>query len=198
VAEVVFGSHTDSYHGVEKIFEYRNADGNQKKYNCGQAAACTYLMHNGVFSNLVDPLASQAIMAEVEHRHPPDNFGGWLGTSRRRVERICRAYGKPVEPLFGEIELRERLALMTPVIVMMGVERHTMFGWRVPAGHWMVAFGYDEQRIYLTNGRTQGMLWDEFRYGWGSLIPRFVSMRNIGLSTQGPIAGLRKISQSID
>ena len=53
--------------------------------------------------------------------------------------------------------------------------------WRAPVGHWMVAYGYDDRRVYLSNYGPDGMLWDEFRRAWGGLVPRLISMRNTGL-----------------
>ena len=176
------GADPNSYRGLPSIFEYVNGDGILHKFNCGQAAACTFLTHYRVFPDQIDSTAAHAIISTIETEHPPDNLGGWFGASRRRVERICRTHGKPVEEIEGEAELRKRLATMQPVIVMVGTEGPAVLKWHAPAGHWMVAFGYDDRQIYLTNGAAPGMPWEEFREWWGSFVPRLISMRNAGLS----------------
>jgi hypothetical protein len=104
------GADPASYRGLSVIYEYTNADGDLRRFNCGQAAACTFLTHHGSFPADPDPELAHAVMTAVEADHPPDNAGGWFGTSRRRVERVCRTHGIELEEVEGETELRERLA----------------------------------------------------------------------------------------
>jgi hypothetical protein len=166
------------YLGTAAIFEYTNSDGSHVRTNCGQAAAATFLTFHGRLA----PGAEQAhqVMAEIERYHPPDNLGGVLGTSRRRVIRICRAFGQAVLPIRGEVALKSRLGRQHPVIVMLGVPAGRFHGFELPGGHWMVAYGYDAEHIYLTNwGR---MSWQEFRAGWAALVPRLIGMRFRGLA----------------
>ena len=165
-----------TYLGQSSIFEYTNWDGAHTRFNCGQAAACTLLTHLAK----LDPAAE--IMCAVEAAHPPDNLGGYLGTSRRRVERICRAHGILLDEIAGESELRERLSERQPVIVMLQVGGPRVFGYPVPLGHWMVAYGFDREHVYLTNwGR---MSWDDFRNGWAGRVPWLIRMKNRGLVAQ--------------
>src|SRR5262249_14320712 len=99
-----------------------------------------------------------------------------------QVERICRAYDVPLREVDGEDELRVLLAAGQPVIVMLGVSGGKFWGIDLPGGHWMVAYGYDDTNVYLTN---QGkMTWDEFRAGWNSFVPRLIQMRNHGLTAR--------------
>jgi hypothetical protein len=182
------GADPASYRGLPVINEYTNADGDLRRFNCGQAAACTFLTHHGQFPDGPDAELAHAVMIAVEAEHPPDNVGGWFGTSRRRVERICRTHGIEVEEVEGETELRERLADGRPVIVMVGTEGPRLWTWRAPAGHWMVAYGYDDHQVFLTNHSAPGMPWDEFRRRWSALIPRLISMRNTGLTAPRPTA----------
>jgi len=168
----------DAYRGIEKIFEYTNDDGRLVDTNCGQAAAATFL----TFYGKVPPLAERAkeVMAAIEHDHPPDNFGGRFGTSRRQVIHICRDQGLRVTEIVGEEALREQLARQRPVIVMLGISggRFLKF-FDVPNGHWVVAYGFDPDYVHLTNwGR---MSWAEFHAGWYALVPRLISMRGKGL-----------------
>jgi len=163
-----------NFSGLAEIFEFTNWDGKYTKFNCGQAAACTYLTHCGVLR------PDGAVMLEIEKAHPPDNLGGWFGTSRYCVERICRAHGLNLQEVTGEDELRCYLGEQNPVIVMLGVPGKRLWRWQMPAGHWMVAYGFDDEFVYLSNqGR---MTWDEFRGGWHALIPRLIRMNGRGLA----------------
>src|SRR5687768_6151974 len=109
---------TGSYHGLPSLYGFENADGSLRRTNCGQAAACTLLVHHGAVPACSDPEAACALMAAVEEAHPPDNLFGYFGTSRRRVERICQAHGIALAELSGEDELRSALAAGRPVAVM--------------------------------------------------------------------------------
>ncbi len=162
-----------TYRGLYEIFEFTNWDGRHTRFNCGQAAACTFLTHYQMLP------AKAEVMPAIEIDFPPDNFGGFLGTSRRCVEHICRNHGLKLEGVAGENELRWQLGRNRPVIVMLGIARRRFLRWHLPTGHWMVAYGFDDEHVYLTNwGR---MKWDEFRVGWGSIVPRLIHMRERGL-----------------
>src|SRR5262245_38969492 len=99
------GADPATYRGLPALYESINADGEYRRFNCGQAAACTLLTHYQAFPSDLDCDAACQSMTEVEDDHPPDNFGGWFGTSRRRVERICRTHGFALEEIDGEDEL---------------------------------------------------------------------------------------------
>ncbi len=169
------GSNPAAYRGLPTLFEFVNADGTQRRFNCGQAAACTLLTH----FHAIPPAAD--LMAAVEAAHPPDNLGGWFGTSRRQVERICRSRAIELEEIHGEDELRATLSAGRPAAVMVELPGPMIWRWRAPVGHWMVAYGFDEQQIYLSNFGSPGMPWDDFRRAWAGLVPRLISMRNTGL-----------------
>jgi hypothetical protein len=162
------------YHGLPSLFEFTNSNGMFRRFNCGQAAACTLLAHLGRLP------ARHELMQAVEREFPPDNLGGWLGTSRRRVERICRAFGLPLTELDGEAELRACLAKDKPAMVMLGVPGPRVLRFTLPAGHWMVAYGFDEAHVYLSN--YGNMTWDQFRAGWKALVPRLIRMNGRGLA----------------
>lgn len=166
----------DEYVGLDEFFEFTNWDGKWTPFNCGQAAACT-LLH---YEESLDPAAEPAeLMRTIEKAHPPDNLGGWFGTSRYCVERICRAHGVKLREIRGEDAFREQLTAGRPVIVMLGVPGKKLWKWHLPAGHWMVAYGFDGEYVYLSNkGR---MTWDEFRRGWHGLVPRLIRMNGRGL-----------------
>jgi hypothetical protein len=190
------GADPATYRGLSSIYEFINSDGEYRKFNCGQAAACTLLTHHHVFPIDLESDPARNVMECVEGDHPPDNIGGWAGTSRRRVERICRVNGLPVEVVEGEEELRHCLDRNRPVMVMVGTEGPRIWKWYAPAGHWMVAYGYDANQIFLTNWSGCGMPWPEFRRRWAAIVPRFISMRNRGLVAVDQIADSPRIRES--
>jgi hypothetical protein len=166
------------YLGTPELFEYTNCDGGYVRTNCGQAAAATFLTFHGKLAPGED--RARRIMADIERSYPPDNVHGFLGTSRRRVVRICKAFGQALRPVQGERALKFWLAKGQPVIVMLGVSAGKFLGFDLPGGHWMVAYGYDAGNVYLSNWGK--MSWPEFRAGWAGLVPRLISMRFRGLT----------------
>ena len=175
------GADPESYRGLPSLYEFVNSDGGLTRFNCGQAAACTLLAHHEAVQSAADPETACALMAAIEAAHPPDNLFGWLGTSRRRVERICQAYGIELDEVHGEDGLRTALAAGRPAAMMVELPGPVVWRWRAPVGHWMVAYGYDDRQVFLSNCGVPGMPWDEFRRAWGGLVPRLISMRNTGL-----------------
>lgn len=185
------GADPATYVGLDFIYEFINSDGELRQFNCGQAAACTFLTFQRVYPGDHDPEQARQIMQRIEEHHPPDNFSGWFGTSRRRVERILRTANLPIEQVDGEDDLKSAIRNRQPVIVMCGVDGPKILGrWRAPAGHWMVVYGYDASNVFLTNWSGPSMTWDEFRRAWGALIPRVISMWNKGLTTVTQIADM--------
>jgi hypothetical protein len=179
------GSDAATYRGLPSIYEFVNSDGDLRRFNCGQAAACSLLSFVGAIATDLDPANARSTMTAIEDRHPPDNLCGWLGTSRRRVERICRTHGVDVEEMSGEEALRDCLAAGRPVIAMLQTEGPSVWKWHAPAGHWVVAFGFDGRQVFATNWNG-GIPWDEFRRRWNGLVPLLIGMRNRGLTAAVP------------
>ncbi len=166
-----------NYRGLPGMFEFTNSDGLSHPTNCGQAAACTMLTYMGLIQP--DSEKPDLVMKAIEAAHPPDNLGGAFGTSRRRVERILGAFGMEPTEIEGEENFRQMLDAGRPMIVMIGLAHRKFLGITIPSGHWMVAYGYDDDFVYLTNwGR---MSWDDFRKGWNRIVPRMIQMRNVAL-----------------
>src|SRR5438552_13550543 len=112
------GADPATYRGLPSIYEFINADGELRRFNCGQAAACSLLSFAGALAAEPPTEHAQDAMTTIESEHPPDNLGGWFGTSRRRVERICRKHGIELDEVVGEDELRAFLGMGRPVLVM--------------------------------------------------------------------------------
>jgi hypothetical protein len=179
MAGIVYGGDdSKGYRGLAQIFEFVNDDGELFYRNCGQAAAATMLTHEGVLPPSVQ--TATRVMRAIENTHPPDNLLGWFGTSRRCVNRICKAHGVELTAIDGEQALKRELDRANPVIVMLAVAGGKFLGFDLPGGHWMVAYGYDDENVYLTNCGT--MTWPEFRAGWDALVPRLIQMRRRGLA----------------
>ena len=47
-----------SYHGLPSLYEFVNADGGLRKTNCGQAAACTLLVHHAAARPRQEPVCN--------------------------------------------------------------------------------------------------------------------------------------------
>ncbi|QVL32170.1 C39 family peptidase [Telmatocola sphagniphila] len=171
------GADTSTYRGLDRIFEYTNWDGKLTPTNCGLAASATYLTHLGKFPPLPEEAAQ--IMNALEADHPPNIFFGKFGTSRGRVERMCAAYGTQLDFFEEEETLRNYLDQNKPVMVMCQMPGKQILGLHFPSGHWMVAYGYDSNNIFLSNYGS--MTWPEFREVWDGFIPGLIRMRNIGL-----------------
>jgi hypothetical protein len=124
------------------------------------------------------------VMQRLETEHPPDELGGYFGSSRRRVERIARSFGCDVDVIHGRDQLCAMLSQQRPVIVMLGVSAGAFLGFDLPGGHWMVAYGYDAEHVHLTNWGA--MPWSEFESGWTRLVPRLIQMSLRGLVLSKP------------
>jgi hypothetical protein len=168
------------YRGLDCIFEYTNHDGALTRWNCGQAALATFLTHHG----RMDPVAAADNMAWLEAHHPPDQFGGWFGTGRRRVERALHAFQLEALELAGEEEIKRQLDQKYPVLLMIGCPSYRLLGIDLPGGHWMVAFGHEGDLVHLTN--RGAMTWSEIRAGWKSITARWIGMTGVGLASRAP------------
>jgi hypothetical protein len=176
------GADSTTYRGLPSVYEFVNADGEHRRFNCGQAAACSLLAFVGAIATDLDAEVARLAMTAVEGEHPPDNLWGWFGTSRRRVERICHRHGVDLAAVAGEEALRRSLAMKRPVMVMIQTDGSRFLKWRIPGGHWMLAYGCDDRQVFFTNNSGCGMSWAEFRDRWHALVPRLVGMRNVGLA----------------
>lgn len=178
MAEMLFGDDEANYRGLPRLYGYVNDDGERFRTNCGQAAIATFLTHHGILP--LDAANAAAIMARIEATHPPNILFGRFGTSRRQIERACRAFGCPVREVVGETALRAELDRKNPVFIMLGMPGGKFAGITWPSGHWMIAYGYDADDVFLSNyGR---MTWAEFRKGWRTPVAHLIRMAERGLT----------------
>lgn len=173
---------SDQYQGLPHLFGYDNHDGRLVGTNCGLAASATLLTFLGKMPAAATstPHANPNMLA-LETSFPPNILGGLAGTSRGRVERILEAHGTDAIEIDGEEALRYAVRNAQPVAVMLQVPGKTMMGITWPAGHWMVVYGYDCAKVYLSNWDIEGMPWEQFRQGWSQLFPWCINMNRKGL-----------------
>src|SRR5262249_49906869 len=178
MARIIRPAITDpsNYRGLDWIFEYTNQDGALTSWNCGQAAAATFLTHHGA----MDPVQAARNIAWLEKHYPPDQLAGWFGTGRRRIERIMRSFKLELTEVHGAAGIQQQLDRRNPVILMLGMSHGKFLRFDLPGGHWMVAYGCDSRNVYLTNGWP--MTWDEIEARWYGLAANWIRMNGRGLA----------------
>jgi ABC-type bacteriocin/lantibiotic exporter with double-glycine peptidase domain len=162
-------------YGVSEIVEFVNEDGAQSQYNCGQAAIATLVkFHNKDVS-----------VQEVEHWYPPDAMFGYFGTSKRRVEKALNGYGLNPKTITGIDAVKESLRNGIPGLVLCEFVFKEVWGLKIPSAHWMMAFGYDDDYIYVSNWSFNKMKLNDFERSWKGMVPRLVSMDESMIVHQG-------------
>ena len=147
---------TDTYKGVgDPIIEFVNEDGKFSGWNCGQAAVASLLCQR------VPGASYSPLMTELEANFGPDNPFN-LGTSPRQVRRALKAYGLNVKTVRGQHNLKRHM----PCIITFKFELMKVLGVSIPTAHWMMAYGYDDDYVYVTNWWDNRIAWPEFMAGW--------------------------------
>jgi hypothetical protein len=104
-----------------------------------------------------------------------------LGTDWRQLEYGLNKYsGKGIRYNWqkGKSALQNELRKGNPALIMLDMGTLRPYPWGV--GHWVVAYGYDDTHVYVTNLRNRGnkISWEQLNKAWG------------GSSTEGTIAKL--------
>lgn len=124
---------------------------NDNDYDCGQAAAATFLAHYGMIPG------NQKLLSVIEKEFPPDIVFGWCGTSPGQVKKICEHWG---------LKIKETTIITLPMIVLI---QDGELG-----GHWAVL----DSKTHLTN---YGCISDEeFLTLWNGVIPKLAGFNNKG------------------
>lgn len=125
--------------GLKKIYQYDNdSPGVDKARSCGQAAAATVLRHWGKISG-------DDAVTQVWNRYEPNVFND--GTNWDREQEAIQGFGLNAYWATGLDEMKEYIKLGYPAILMVDVGA---VGDRW-GGHWVVAYAYDDDGIYITN-----------------------------------------------
>lgn len=147
------------FRGRCSVYQFTNADFPQTNNSCGQAAIATAMWTIG----LDKKYASDAEFAKSLWAYAPpkitlgnliqlkDN----LGTDWRQINYALDEYGKLYGVKYtwatGETEIKKYLAMNLPVVIMLNVGTLPQFNYKWWAGHWVTAFGYDANYIYVSN-----------------------------------------------
>jgi hypothetical protein len=162
--------------GLTSMFQYVNGDGTLQETNCGQAAAATILTHYGIFEKKTE--RPNPNMTLLEDRYPPDVLFGVCGTSKTRMRQMLNENRLSLLHIKGETQLKNCIRNYSPVVVMLGISQ-VICGMTVPGGHWMVAYAYDNEYVYLTNYGQ--MSWGDFKRDWDSVVSLAIDMQNKGI-----------------
>jgi hypothetical protein len=157
-------------HGIHSLMAYVNQDGFIHYRNCGQAAAATALRYKHLFY--------EQGLTGIEQNFPPDCALGLFGTSKTQVCNILSALKCHWHEIEGKKALKHAIQHKHPVLVMLSLPTF------LPTGHWMVAYSYDDENIYLSNYRRHKdrMTWETFEEGWDSPISYTIDMDNTGIA----------------
>lgn len=174
--------------GLGSIFQYTNDGMPSTKTTCGQAAIATILTHY----NIKPRDTGYTVVNDVYRRFAPDIAWGNLGTSWQQMNRALSAYGVPYNWYSGEAGLKNALNLYKPCIIMLDVGAIPEEGWGW-GGHWVVAYAYDNNHIYLTNwnGNSQKYAdggkctWAAFRKAWNAQLARYNGTANMFICPKG-------------
>ncbi len=162
------------YQGRCDVYQFVNADFPSKN-SCGQAAMATAMWNLGLTMNN----DAAALARSVYYRAPPKitlanifPLSNNLGTDWHQVNYGMDAFknqGIKYTWVEGEAEIKKYLAMNLPVLIMLDAGTLPQFDYKWWFGHWVTAFGYDRDYIYVSNFQDNRMTWkqlgDAFRDG---------------------------------
>ena len=163
-----------NYVGHTAPYEFVNDDAADVHRACGQAAVSSLLVTRGLLPEGVQTLRG------VEAAYPPDVFGGWFGTSPAQVRRAAHAHGAAVDHVLGLDGVRAAIAGGGLLLTM--IQNDPGWFWSVRGGtHWVLAFGYDDHGLHVTNNNVPVIPWDRFDAQWSSFTPWVIGMHRRAL-----------------
>jgi hypothetical protein len=157
------------YKGRCEIYQFTNDDFPNRNNSCGQAAIATAMWTIG----LKDKYASDHEFAKSIWAYAPPKITlgnliqlqGSLGSDWRQLNYALDGYGKlygvKYSWITGEAEIKKYLAMNLPVVIMLDTGTLKQFNYQWFTGHWVTAFGYDKDYIYVSNFPESRMSWAE-------------------------------------
>ena len=158
------------YKGKCTIYQYNNSDFPVSTNSSAQAAIASALYAVGLKGKFSD---TKQLAARVWEVAPPkitlknmQPVKGTLGTDWKQVnqglDKLGKQYGIQYAWIEGVPEIKKYLSMELPVLVMLdaGALPQLKNQWWV--GHWVTAFAYDKNFIYVTNFPNNRMTWDQF------------------------------------
>jgi hypothetical protein len=158
--------------GLQTIYQYDNfapspVDSNR---SCGQAAVATALTAWGKMK----PASSGQPVTTVWNKYGPNVAFGLAGTGWDQVDRALKGFGMKTYMNRGLTDLKAQIKAGRPSLVMVDVGAVS----RVWGGHWVVAYAYDKDGIYVTNWNFNGSPYinylsnSDFNKAWNGNIPQ--------------------------
>lgn len=161
--------------GGRSVFQFTNWDFPVTGTTCGQAAAATAMWNVGLkqtWNNNASDFARQ-----LYNYAPPKitiggvvNLGSSLGTDWRQMSYAFdgyKKYGIKYGWFKGRDLLNKYIDMGLPCIIMMdmGVFGANLWG----RGHWVVAYGRDNNGYYVTNNSSNYLSWNDLNRAWGGV-----------------------------
>lgn len=157
------------YRGRCSIYQFTNFDFPNTNNSCGQAAIATAMWTIGLDKNY----ASDAEFAKSIWAYAPPKITlgnviqlkDSLGSDWRQINYAMDGYGKLYGVKYtwvtGEAEIKKYLAMNLPVVIMLDTGTLKQYNYKWFTGHWVTAFGYDKDYIYVSNFPDNRMSWAE-------------------------------------
>jgi hypothetical protein len=158
--------------GLTTIYQYDNNAPSpvDSSRSCGQAAIATALTAWGK----MQPAASGQPVTTVWNKYPPNVAFGLAGTGWDQVDRALKGFGMKTYVNRGLSDLKAQIKAGRPSLVMVDVGAVSS----VWGGHWVVAYAYDKDGIYVTNWNFNGspyinfLSYADFNKAWTGNIPQ--------------------------
>lgn len=152
-------------------------DRNLREQACGQAALATAIWDRGSYDVMAAFKYDTAAFArDVFKTAPPKvTIAGWLtvgpGTDWRQFNYGLdqyKKYGIKYSWFKGEAELQKQVAMGNVVAVMIDLgtlpSRYAMRS----GAHWVIIYGYDDEKYYVTNFTGNVLYKSDLRDAWGA------------------------------
>lgn len=168
----------NGYYGICQIAEFKNPEFPILETTCGQAAAVTALWHVGL--NAVYGKPGELVKSFYDYAPPKITIpkvlevSYSLGTDWRQMEYGLNGYsGQGIRYNWqkGKAALQNELRKGNPCLIMIDMGTLPPYNWQ-SGGHWVVAYGYDNGSVYVTNlaNLNNKMSWDQLHKAWGGAL----------------------------
>lgn len=158
------------YQGKCNIYQYTNKDFPENTNSSAQAAMASALYAVGKEKTFPD---QKELAATVWKTAPPKitlknmkSVQKTLGTDWKQVnqglDKLGKQYGVQYAWIEGIPEIKKYLAMQLPVMVMLDAGALSQFNNRWWVGHWVTAFAYDKDYVFVTNFPDNRMTWSQF------------------------------------
>ena len=159
-----------NYKGTCTIYQFTNNDFPANNNTSAQAALATAFYAAGLKQKFADP---KQLAAKVWAIAPPKiilpnmaQLKNTMGTDWKQVniglDKFEKQYAMHYAWIEGIPEIKKYLAMKLPVMMMLDAGPLWEFQNKWWIGHWVTAFAYDKDYIYVTNFPNNRITWSEF------------------------------------